>query len=42
MFLVTDSCDEFNIPQNVRFYRTSLYKSKKKVMNFYYHIFGKV
>lgn len=29
IFLITDSVDTFNIPQNVRLYRTSLLKSKK-------------
>ncbi len=30
IFLITDNCDPFIIPQNIRLYRTSLYKSKKK------------
>src|SRR5437868_8583336 len=29
LFLITDSCDQFHIPNNVRLYRTSLYKSKQ-------------
>lgn len=29
IFLVTDTCDTFNIPQNIRLYRTSLNKSKQ-------------
>ena len=30
IFLVTDSCDVFDIPNNVKLFRTSLLKSKKK------------
>ena len=30
IFLISDSCDQFTIPENVRLYRTSLYKSKQK------------
>ena len=29
IFLISDSCDKFTIPQNIRLYRTSLYKSKQ-------------
>lgn len=29
IFLVTDTCNTFNIPQNIRLYRTSLCKSKQ-------------
>lgn len=30
IFLISDNCDELIIPENVRLYRTSLYKSKQK------------
>ena len=30
IFLISDSCEQFTIPQNIRLYRTSLYKSKQK------------
>lgn len=29
IFLITDSCDQFTIPENICLYRTSLYKSKQ-------------
>ena len=29
IFLVSDSCEKFTIPENIRLYRTSLYKSKQ-------------
>tara|TARA_B100000073_G_scaffold5672_1_gene4891 strand:- start:526 stop:1332 length:807 start_codon:yes stop_codon:yes gene_type:complete len=29
IFLISDSCDQFTIPENIRLYRTSLYKSKQ-------------
>ena len=29
IFLISDSCEQFTIPENIRLYRTSLYKSKQ-------------
>jgi hypothetical protein len=34
IFFITDCCDSFSIPNNVRVYRTSLLKSKKNVNEF--------
>ena len=42
IFLISDSCDQFIIPQNVRLYRTSLYKSKQNKNEYLLPYFGKV
>jgi hypothetical protein len=41
IFFITDCCDSFSIPNNVKVYRTSLLKSQKIKTNLYCHIYGK-
>jgi hypothetical protein len=34
IFCITDSCNDFDVPSHVKFYRTSLYKSRQKQNEF--------